>query len=674
MDIARLALDVDTRKLKAGERDLKGFSKQSETTAKQVDRDSALIADAFRRVGGALAAGFTVTEYVRLADTFSSMNAQLRLVTGSAAELADVERRLFEISQANRVGFESTVELYARIARSTDALGVSQEQVLRVTDTINKALVISGTSAQQASGALLQLGQAFASGTLRGDELNSILEGMPRVARAIAEGMGVTVGQLRALGAQGKLTSEEVFNALLKMSQGIDEEFGRMPVTVGQAFTVLGNSVLNLVGEFDQASNSSASLAESLVGLSQILDGSSGFVRSFGQEIDKAFQGLSFLAGKVQSVADTFLSYYIPAVEKAREAMRWLGIPVFGGAGGGGGNSTLDVVNSLKRAARETAPPVERLGMTAIQTGAALSRNLGGGSSEASRSLRSIGREADDAARKMQALQDRLFPFEAAMRQLEADENLIRSNKQLTEARKEELLAALEQERFRSRTGRLGDATVSRGLVNTGPLNAGNDNDLGKTVERMRAEAEAARLVAEGDWKGAMKVLEQSSMRTTVTVAENFAQMSQNVVNSIQGLANSIRGGDFLGILGGVLNIFTSLGSAGVFGGGVQNFLSRSSFDGGGYTGSGSRSGGLDGKGGFLAMLHPNETVIDHHRGQRMPANDTNVRVTVGIDPNSGNVTAFVNNQIAATAPAIANAGAALAQGQMAQRARRRVR
>jgi hypothetical protein len=149
--------------------------------------------------------------------------------------------------------------------------------------------------------------------------------------------------------------------------------------------------------------------------------------------------------------------------------------------------------------------------------------------------------------------------------------------------------------------------------------------------------------------------------------------MSQRITSSLQGLTSSIKSGDFLGILSGVLNILTQLGSVGVFGSSIQGNLTRplASADGGGYTGSGPRSGGMDGKGGFLAMLHPQETVIDHTRGQRA-AND--VRVTVGIDPANGNVTAYVNNQIAATAPAIVSAGANVAQGQMAQRAQRRFR
>lgn len=292
--------------------------------------------------------------------------------------------------------------------------------------------------------------------------------------------------------------------------------------------------------------------------------------------------------------------------------------------------------NSAKAAAaamRSINVPAADAGVALTSAGAA-ARNAGG-------SFRAAG---DD----LQRLTDRLFPYQAAMRQLDADEALIRSQKNLTEARKEELLAALEQERFRTRTRGLGQATVSGGLLNTDPI-------IDAAEEFRKTQGDLAR----------------DTEVKTVRIAESFAQMSQRITSSLQGLANSVRSGDFLGILGGVLDIFTSLGSAGVFGSGLQGSLnSIPSFAGGGFTGNGARTGGLDGKGGYLAMLHPRETVLDHTKGQGMGGR---VHVTVSVDK-SGNLQAFVDDQIMSRAPMIASASASLAQGQMAQRAQRRVR
>lgn len=160
----------------------------------------------------------------------------------------------------------------------------------------------------------------------------------------------------------------------------------------------------------------------------------------------------------------------------------------------------------------------------------------------------------------------------------------------------------------------------------------------------------------------------------TVAIARSFSDMARDITNSMQQLANGIQSGGFLDILGAAVNLFTQLGSTGLFGQSLADNINRPripSGDGGGYTGSGPRSGGIDGRGGFLAMLHPQETVIDHTRGQRA-ANDVNV--TVGIDPSSGNLIAFVDGRIVQAAPSIASAGAAMAQGQSAQAAARRYR
>jgi TP901 family phage tail tape measure protein len=260
-------------------------------------------------------------------------------------------------------------------------------------------------------------------------------------------------------------------------------------------------------------------------------------------------------------------------------------------------------------------------------------------------SLKAAGLAANDTADEFGDLYERIFPESITRRQI-ADLALIEKYKDRFD------------DVFRARLRALGandDATVSSGLLNEGPLDTskvtGAIEDIRKSMEKNGA----------------------GIGRQTVTIAESFAQMSRQITGSLTGLANSLRSGDLLGILGGVLDIFTTLGSAGVFGSGLQGRLNAPpSFDGGGYTGSGSRSGGMDGKGGFLAMLHPNESVIDHTRGQRAPANDVNI--TVGIDPRSGNVLAFVDGRIAATGPVIANAGAQQAQAQMARSARRRVR
>ena len=270
-DLANLRISVDSRDVKRAASDLDQLGRSS-TGAEQ---GATKASSAFRGLGAVLASlgiAAIAREAIMLADTFTRMSGQLALVTNNAQQLASAEKQLFALSQNTRVGYESTVSLFTRLARSTENLGVSQQSVMRVTETINKAMIVSGTSAEQASGALMQLGQAFASGALRGDELNSVMEGMPRVAQAIAEGMGITVGELRKLGAQGKLTGAEVFAALQKMGEDIDSEFKKMPMTVAQSMTVLSNSLMLFVAEADKATGFTAALAEGIVSLSSNLN------------------------------------------------------------------------------------------------------------------------------------------------------------------------------------------------------------------------------------------------------------------------------------------------------------------------------------------------------------------------------------------------------------------
>ena len=164
-------------------------------------------------------------------------------------------------------------------------LGVSQNALLGVIQTISQAVTISGGSAASAQAALVQLSQGFAAGALRGEELNSVMEQTPRLAQAIADGMGVSVGKLRELGQAGALTAEAVLGALEKSAAGVAVEFGKMAVTVEQASTNAANSVLlKLVGAFDKLTGATSILGKALQGVSGGLDLISRDVEKLGAQ------------------------------------------------------------------------------------------------------------------------------------------------------------------------------------------------------------------------------------------------------------------------------------------------------------------------------------------------------------------------------------------------------
>jgi lambda family phage tail tape measure protein len=255
------------------------------------------VTGAMAGIGGALA----LREIADAADRWQTLEGRLRLVTQSARELRSTQDELFAASQRTRADFSGTVDLYARLARSTRDLGISQGTLLDVTETVNKAMAVSGATAQEAAAAITQLGQGLASGQLRGDELRSVLEQAPRLAEAIAVGMGKTIGQLRTLGAEGKITSQAVIDALIAQRAVIDREFSQLPVTLSQAWRTVENSTLRYIGTTDSALGTTRALAAG--------------VQSLGENFDTVADSAIALAGAVGTVL--VARGLGPAVERA---------------------------------------------------------------------------------------------------------------------------------------------------------------------------------------------------------------------------------------------------------------------------------------------------------------------------------------------------------------------
>lgn len=208
---------------------------------------------------------------INQADTWNLLEGRLRLVTDSSRQLASVQGSLFDISQESRTGYEQNADLYARIARATQDLNKTQYENLDVTEAISKSFIVSGAASESAKAAVIQLGQGFASGTLRGEELNSVLEQAPRLAEAIADGMGVSIGKLKEMGADGKLTAEKVYEAIRTQKDAIEKEFDQMPKTVAQSLVVLQNQIGLSISEFDKMHGVTASIGNAITNVSNII-------------------------------------------------------------------------------------------------------------------------------------------------------------------------------------------------------------------------------------------------------------------------------------------------------------------------------------------------------------------------------------------------------------------
>lgn len=241
-----------------------------------------------------LAAAFSAAKIAAAAEQYTNLTNRLRLVTEGAEQLAYAQQSVYDIAQNSRQSLETTAQVYQRIAQNGRQLGLSFADVASVTQTVAKTVALSGASVQAADAAMVQFGQALASGTLRGDELNSILEQTPALAQAIARGLGVTIGQLRTLGSEGKLTSAAIVKALQDQKEQVDELSSSLNITVSQAITAFNNSLVATIGRLDEATGSSKALAQGIVSLARAMDGfNSGEFLDFFRTDKKTVAGLN---------------------------------------------------------------------------------------------------------------------------------------------------------------------------------------------------------------------------------------------------------------------------------------------------------------------------------------------------------------------------------------------
>ena len=209
---------------------------------------------------------------IGMADEYKNLDAKLHLVTKSQAEFNDLQGKLAAMADANRQSLSATTSLYANIAPSLQKAGRSQEDILKVVDSVNKGLSISGATASESASTIQQFSQAIGKNILDGEELNSIMENGRGVAMALADALHINVGQLKALGEQGKLTGKIVAQALIEQNDEISKKYAQMPVTVGQSIQVLKNNILKAIGNVDAYTGASAALSSTLISLSQNLD------------------------------------------------------------------------------------------------------------------------------------------------------------------------------------------------------------------------------------------------------------------------------------------------------------------------------------------------------------------------------------------------------------------
>lgn len=227
------------------------------------------------RVAGAIAASLVVDwgkAFLVAADNMSQLNARIERLTGSAATASQTMHNLMRISSATGGSLQDTAKLWETLSTALRDTGATNGQIIQLTETLQKIGRIGGSSTEEMANALRQFGQSISSGTVRAEEFNSILEQMPELARQIAAGMGVSIGELRQLMLDGKLTAEDALNAIQKQTGSVNAEFEKLPRTLSQANTALTNSFLSMIDSVNQATGASNGLVAVIDSMTAALD------------------------------------------------------------------------------------------------------------------------------------------------------------------------------------------------------------------------------------------------------------------------------------------------------------------------------------------------------------------------------------------------------------------
>jgi len=269
---SRLVIEIDSRNAERNARaianELQNIQRNGDSATRSMNSTSA----ATRSLAGYMAGLVTVGAAIAKMDTYTGLQNRLKLVTDSQKELNQAMDDTFKIAQNTGSAWDSVAMVYQRFADNADRLGISMSKTAELTETVSKAIAISGGNAASAEAALTQFGQALASGVLRGEEFNSIAEQAPGLLKAIAFGMDVNIGKLRAMAADGKITGDALVEALTKAQPHVDDLFGKTDFTIANSLTQLSNAVTQFVGEAGKGSGAASLLSDSISALANNLE------------------------------------------------------------------------------------------------------------------------------------------------------------------------------------------------------------------------------------------------------------------------------------------------------------------------------------------------------------------------------------------------------------------
>ncbi|MEL5331712.1 tape measure protein [Serratia ureilytica] len=307
-------VDIDTAKMITGSRkastvlgEMEKQSGKADASLSKLERQAAATGSTFgtlSRVATAVTAALSFREVMSYADAWTTLNNKLANAVRTNETLADVTERVFQITQDTRSSLNGTATLYARLERATRSYNTSAGDLAKLTTIINQGFVVSGATAQEAEGAIVQLSQGLASGVLRGQEYNSVAEQGSRLSIALADSLGVSIGQLRAMAAQGKLTTDVVVKGLLSQGDAIGREFAKTTMTIGQASQIAGNNITKFIGSSTTVKTGVMVFNDAIITMSENLSAVSNVILAISAVIGSRYVS-ALTAATAATIANT---------------------------------------------------------------------------------------------------------------------------------------------------------------------------------------------------------------------------------------------------------------------------------------------------------------------------------------------------------------------------------
>ncbi|ECG6622763.1 tape measure protein [Salmonella enterica] len=294
----KYVIKADTAQLLRADKKVTSVTNNMDTGFKKADNSASKLSTTISKLSAAISVALIVEwgkKFLELADNMTQLQARIARLSTDASTAKETFQSLTQISSKTGASLSDTTKLWETLTSSLKEAGASNAQVLNLTDTLQKIGRIGGNSTEEMSNALRQFGQSIASGTVRAEEFNSILEQMPELARQIAAGMGISMGELRQRMLNGKLTAQDALNAIQDRTTVVNEEFNKLPRSLSQATGSLETSFAKLVSSINDATGASSAAVT-------VIDGLAKYIELLGDSSTSTADKLWSLAGAISKL------------------------------------------------------------------------------------------------------------------------------------------------------------------------------------------------------------------------------------------------------------------------------------------------------------------------------------------------------------------------------------